>query len=133
MIGTRQLFLQHVAQTSGAPLALEIVKASGSILTDATGKEYIDMISGIGVCNVGHCHPQVVAAIQQQASAYMHVMVYGEFIQSPQVQYSALLTQHLPFTLYNCYITKYHSRTDKHTYFTRLYTRKIEINFMKIN
>jgi acetylornithine/N-succinyldiaminopimelate aminotransferase len=105
MAGTRQLFLQHVAQTSSAPLALEIVKANGVVLTDVNGKEYLDMISGISVCNVGHCHPKVVAAIQAQAQKYMHVMVYGEFIQSPQVQYATLLAQNLPSTLNSVYFT----------------------------
>lgn len=95
----RQLFLQHVGQTSPAPLALEIVKASGSNLWDVDGKKYIDLIAGISVCNVGHCHPAVVKAIQQQAAEYMHIMVYGELIESPQVAYATLLTQHLPATL----------------------------------
>jgi len=101
----RQLFLQHVAQTSEAPLALEVVKAEGSILTDATGKSYIDLIGGISVANTGHRHPKVVAAIQEQLEAYMHVMVYGEFVQSPQVRYATLLTQHLPPALQSVYFT----------------------------
>lgn len=74
----RQLFLNHVAQTSTAPLALEIVKAEGCLLTDRKGKQYIDLIGGISVANIGHRHPKVVAAIQQQLEAYMHIMVYGE-------------------------------------------------------
>jgi acetylornithine/succinyldiaminopimelate/putrescine aminotransferase len=101
----RQLFLDHVAQTSMAPLSLHIVKAEGCILTDAAGKEYIDLIGGISVANVGHRHPKVVAAIREQLDAYLHVMVYGEFIQSPQVQYARLLTQHLPGTLDSVYFT----------------------------
>jgi acetylornithine/N-succinyldiaminopimelate aminotransferase len=88
----RQLFLQHIAQTSAAPLALEIVKADCCTLYDATGKEYIDLIGGISVANIGHRHPKVIAAIQKQLDAYLHVMVYGEFIESPQVQYAKLLT-----------------------------------------
>ena len=71
----RELFLQHVAQTSAAPLALEIVKAEGCILTDIHGKEYIDLIGGISVANTGHRHPKVVAAIKEQLDKYMHVMV----------------------------------------------------------
>jgi acetylornithine/N-succinyldiaminopimelate aminotransferase len=105
MIGTRQLFLQHVAQTSTAPLALEIVKAEGVTLTDANGKKFIDLISGISVCNIGHCHPAVVKAVSEQASRFMHVMVYGEFIQSPQVQYAKKLAEHLPATLNSVYFT----------------------------
>jgi acetylornithine/N-succinyldiaminopimelate aminotransferase len=105
VMNLRQLFLQHVAQTSMAPLALEIIKAEGCVLTDASGKKYIDLIGGISVANIGHRHPKVVDAIKQQLDAYMHVMVYGEFVQSPQVQYAKLLTQHLPSTLNSVYFT----------------------------
>lgn len=101
----RQLFLQHVAQTSAAPLALEIVKADGCYLFDQQGKKYLDLIGGISVANVGHRHSKVVDAIQKQLDAYMHVMVYGEFVQSPQVQYAQLLTQHLPGSLNSVYFT----------------------------
>jgi acetylornithine/N-succinyldiaminopimelate aminotransferase len=101
----RQLFLQHVAQTSPAPLALEIVTAEGSTLTDASGRQYIDLIGGISVANVGHRHPRVVEAIKAQLDQYMHVMVYGEFVQSPQVQYACLLTDHLPSSLNSVYFT----------------------------
>jgi acetylornithine/N-succinyldiaminopimelate aminotransferase len=101
----RQLFLQHVAQTSPAPLALEIVKAQGCTLTDASGKDYIDLIGGISVANTGHSHPAVIEAIKKQLDQYMHIMVYGEFIQSPQVQYAHLLTEHLPPTLNSVYFT----------------------------
>lgn len=101
----RQLFLQHVAQTSDAPLALEIVKAEGNILTDAEGKEFIDLIGGISVANIGHRHPAVIDAIKKQLDQYLHVMVYGEFVQSPQVQYARLLTEHLPASLNSVYFT----------------------------
>jgi acetylornithine/N-succinyldiaminopimelate aminotransferase len=101
----RQLFLQHVAQTSGAPLAIDIVKAEGAELFDRSGKTYIDLIGGISVANVGHRHPKVVSAIKDQLDAYMHVMVYGEFVQSPQVNYAQLLTQHLPPQLNSVYFT----------------------------
>ena len=101
----RNLFLQHVAQTSTAPLALQIVKAEGCEMWDVDGKKYIDLIGGISVANVGHRHPKVLAAIQQQLDAYLHVMVYGEFVQSPQVQYAHLLTQHLPQSLNSVYFT----------------------------
>ncbi|CAL1521423.1 aminotransferase class III-fold pyridoxal phosphate-dependent enzyme [Chitinophaga sp. MM2321] len=100
-MNNRQLFLQHVAQTSDAPLALEIVKAAGMYMWDTSGKQYLDLIAGISVCNVGHCHPAVVKAIQDQAQQYMHLLVYGEFVQSPQVAFASLLTQHLPENL-NC-------------------------------
>lgn len=101
----RQLFLQHVAQTSQAPLALEIVKAEGCELIDASGKKYIDLIGGISVANVSHRHPKVVKAIKKQLNDYLHIMVYGEFVQSPQVQYAKLLTKHLPSSLNSVYFT----------------------------
>jgi len=103
MLTQRQLFLNHVAQTSETPLALEIEKAEGVYLTDISGKRYIDLISGISVSNVGHRHPKVVEAIKQQLDKYMHLMVYGEYIQSPQVQLAKLLTEHLPENLSSVY------------------------------
>lgn len=104
-MNNRQIFLQHVAQTSDAPLAIETVKAKGCNFWDKDGKKYLDLIAGISVCNVGHCNDEVVAAIQQQAATYMHLMVYGEFVQSPQVAYAKLLTDHLPHSLNSLYFT----------------------------
>lgn len=101
----RRLFLQHVAQTSATPLALNITSASGNYLSDADGKKYLDLIGGISVCNIGHCHPEVVRAIKEQAERYLHVMVYGELVQSPQVRYAALLAEHLPANLDCVYFT----------------------------
>jgi acetylornithine/N-succinyldiaminopimelate aminotransferase len=101
----RSVFLTHVAQTSPAPLGLEIVKARGTRLVDRKGKSYLDLIAGISVCNVGHCHPKVVKAIKEQADQYLHLLVYGEFVETPQVQYARLLTQHLPPTLNCVYFT----------------------------
>jgi acetylornithine/N-succinyldiaminopimelate aminotransferase len=101
----RQLFLQHVAQTSDAPLAIEFVRAEGSYLWDKAGKQYIDLIGGISVCNVGHRHPRVVEAIRDQADRYLHTMVYGETVQAPQVQYARLLAEHLPPGLNSVYFT----------------------------
>lgn len=101
----RELFLKHVAQTSAAPLAIEIVKAEASILYGDGGKEYIDLIGGISVCNLGHRHPKVVEAIKKQADEYLHVLVYGEFIQSPQVRYAKLLADHLPASLNSVFFT----------------------------
>jgi acetylornithine/succinyldiaminopimelate/putrescine aminotransferase len=103
MLTQRQLFLNHVAQTSETPLALEIEKAEGVYLTDISGKRYIDLISGISVSNLGHRHPKVVEAIKQQLDKYMHLMVYGEYIQAPQVQLAKLLTEHLPENLSSVY------------------------------
>ena len=76
-------------------MALEIKRAEGSKLFDHSGKEYIDLIGGISVANIGHRHPNIIKAIQDQLEDYLHIMVYGEFIQTPQVQYSHLLAAHL--------------------------------------
>jgi acetylornithine/succinyldiaminopimelate/putrescine aminotransferase len=104
-MNNRELFLNHVGQTSEAPLALEIVKAEGSKLFDVNGKEYIDLIGGISVCNVGHRHPKVIEAIKKQLDDYLHIMVYGELVQSPQVQYTTLLSEHLPSSLNAIFFT----------------------------
>lgn len=104
-INHRHIFLHNVAQTSPTPLALEIVKAEGIHMTDANGKQYIDLISGISVSNLGHCHPKVVEAINKQAQTYMHLMVYGEYVQYPQTQYAKLLTSFLPPQLNCIYFT----------------------------
>ncbi len=99
IMNNRQLFLDHVGQTSDAPLCVNIVKAEGSKMWDADGKEYIDIIGGISVCNIGHRHPAVVKAIKDQADAYLHIMVYGELVENPQVNYAKKLTDHLPASL----------------------------------
>ena len=103
MLTQRQLFINHLAQTSETPLALEIESAEGSYLTDIEGKRYLDLISGISVSNVGHRHPKVVEAIHKQLEKYMHLMVYGEYIQGPQVKLSKLLTELLPPALNSVY------------------------------
>lgn len=101
----RSLFLQHVAQTSAAPIALDIIKAKGTTITDRDGKKYLDLIAGISVCNIGHSHPKVVKAIKKQVDDYLHVLVYGEMIESPQVQYARLLSEQLPKSLNCVYFT----------------------------
>ncbi|MBS1920267.1 MAG: aspartate aminotransferase family protein [Bacteroidetes bacterium] len=101
----RELFLRHIAQTSDGPLALEIVKAEGAVLYDAKRKEYIDLIGGISVANTGHRHTAVIEAIKNQLDSYLHIMVYGEFVETPQVQYAKLLTDHLPLSLNSVYFT----------------------------
>ena len=100
----RQLYLSHVAQTIATPLALEIDRAAGIYLYGPDGKKYIDAISGISVSNVGHCHPHVVKAIQEQAAKYMHLMVYGEYIYTPQVKLCEKLASILPDALNNIYL-----------------------------
>ncbi|MBO0947117.1 aspartate aminotransferase family protein [Fibrella forsythiae] len=82
----RQLFFQHIAQTTDFPLALEIVRAEGVYLFGLNGETYLDLISGIGVSNVGHRHPAVLVAVQAQLDKYMHLMVYGEYVQGPQAE-----------------------------------------------
>ncbi len=104
-MNNRQLFLQHIGQTSEAPLCLNIVKALGSKMWDADGKEYIDLIAGISVCNIGHSHPLVVEAIKKQVDDYLHIMVYGELVENPQVQYATLLSKHLPPSLNSIFFT----------------------------
>ena len=101
----RELFLRHVAQTSPAPLALEIVRAEAVYLYDINGQAYLDLIGGISVCNIGHRHTKVMEAIKNQVDRYLHVLVYGEFVQSPQVQYAVLLTGLLPASLNSVYFT----------------------------
>ncbi len=103
-MSNRQLFLSNLAQTTDFPLAIEIVKAEGIYLYGPHGERYLDLISGIGVSNVGHCHPKVVAAIHEQVDQYLHVMVYGEYIQSPQTQLAKALVDTLPTGLDNVYL-----------------------------
>jgi acetylornithine/N-succinyldiaminopimelate aminotransferase len=101
MFTQRQLFLQHNAQTTLEPLLLEFIKASGMYLYSSDGNKYLDLIAGIGVSNIGHCHPAVVDAVKEQVDKYMHIMVYGEFVQSPQVDFAKALADVLPENL-NC-------------------------------
>lgn len=103
MYSYRQLFLNHVAQTSPAPLALEFIKGRGVWLTDIRKKRYIDFISGIGVSSIGHAHPAVVNAVQKQVRKYAHLMVYGEYVQSPQVRLAHKLAGLLPPSLSSVY------------------------------
>jgi len=103
LMTNRDIFFQHLAQTSNIPLALDIDHASGSYIFDTKGKKYLDFISGIGVSNIGHCHPKVVKAIEFQSSKYLHTLVYGEFIQEPQTQLALKLCKLLPPSLDNVY------------------------------
>ncbi len=101
----RHQFLQHIAQTSPSPIGLEMIKAEGCYIHGADGKKYLDLISGFSVANIGHSHPKVVEAVQKQAAEYMHLIVYGEFIEQPQVSYAKLLADHLPASLNCVYFT----------------------------
>jgi len=101
----RQLFLEHVAQTSETPLCFEVSKAEGVYLINENGKKHIDLIGGISVCNVGHGNEKVKQAIHEQVEKYMHVMVYGEVIMSPQIEYAKALANYLPENLNSIYFT----------------------------
>lgn len=103
-MNNRQLFLSHLAQTTDFPLMIEIEKAEGVFMYGPEGKKYLDLISGIGVSNVGHRHPKVLAAIQEQLDKYLHLMVYGEYVQSPQVKLAKALCDTLPSHLDNVYL-----------------------------
>lgn len=103
-MNNRQLFLKHLGQTSEFPLLLEIERAEGLYMYDKNDKAYLDLISGIGVSNIGHRHPEVVAAIKNQADKHLHLMVYGEFVSSPQVQLAYELSKTLPSHLNNVFL-----------------------------
>jgi acetylornithine/N-succinyldiaminopimelate aminotransferase len=103
MVSNRQLFLNYIGQTSPYPLMLEIVRAEGVYLYGPKGERYLDLISGVSVSNTGHRHPKVVEAIKKQVDSYLHLMVYGEYIQSPQVKYAEKLAGLLPPPLDSCY------------------------------
>ncbi len=104
MPNLRQVFLSHLAQTSEFPMLLEIERGAGIYLYDPHGKSYLDLIAGIGVSALGHCHPAVVAAIREQSERYLHTMVYGEYLLSPQVNLAKALTELLPDSLDSVYL-----------------------------
>ena len=103
MLSQRQLFLLNTAQTSNFPRMLEIDRAEGIYLYDTSGKRYIDLVSGFAVSNIGHRNPKVVEAIKGQVDKYLHVTVYGEYIQAPQVKFAEKLCSVLPPTLNSVY------------------------------
>ena len=103
-MNNRQLFFKHLGQTSQFPLAIEIEKAEGVFMYDSENKVYLDLISGIGVSTIGHRHPNVISAIKNQIDKHLHVMVYGEFITTPQVQLAHALTETLPGSLDNVFL-----------------------------
>jgi acetylornithine/succinyldiaminopimelate/putrescine aminotransferase len=97
-------FLRYQAQTSPHPLGLQVSRAQGSYIYDQNGKPHLDFVAGVSACSLGHCHPKVVAAIQKQATEYMHVMVYGEYEQGPALDYCKALAQALPDPLESTYL-----------------------------
>ena len=100
----KEEFLQYQAPTSLYPLGLEVERAEGSYIYDTQGKAYLDFVAGVSACTLGHCHPKVVKAIQEQVSKYMHVMVYGEYAQAPAVEFCKLLAENLPDPLETTYL-----------------------------
>lgn len=105
MLSQKQLFLLNTAQTSNSPRFLEIEKAEGNYLYDVDGRKYLDLVSGFAVSNIGHRHPAVLEAIKNQLDRYLHVTVYGEYVQSPQVNFAHLLAKVLPENLSSVYFT----------------------------
>ena len=99
----RKQFLAHVGQTSPSPMMVEVAKAEGSFFYTPEGKRYFDLVAGVSVSNVGHANPSVVKAVQEQAARYMHVMVYGELIETPQVEYARRITELLPDPIESVY------------------------------
>ena len=99
----RKQFLRHVAQTSPAPQLIEVARAEGVFFYTPEGKRYYDLISGVSVSNVGHGNRTVVEAVQRQAADYMHIMVYGEMVERPQVEFARLLAETLPEPLDSVY------------------------------
>lgn len=105
MLSQKQLFIQHLAQTSPTPPSLEIERAEGVFLYDKTGKKFLDLISGIAVSSLGHGHPEIKQAAKDQIDRHMHLMVYGEFVISPQVNLAKQITDLLPDELSTVYFT----------------------------
>ncbi|GGW66318.1 acetylornithine aminotransferase [Winogradskyella epiphytica] len=97
-------FFKYQAQTSPHPLAMEVSHAKGSYIYDTTGKAYLDFVAGVSACSLGHSHPKVVQAIKNQVDQYLHVMVYGEYIQQPAIDLTKLLAEHLPTPLESTYL-----------------------------
>src|SRR5690606_30775301 len=97
-------FYKYQAQTTPHPLALEISHAKGSYIYDTSGKKHLDFVAGVSACTLGHCHPRVVSAIKAQAEKYLHVMVYGEYIQDQPVALAKLLAANLPKNLNTTYL-----------------------------
>jgi len=99
------LFLRHICQTSPSPLGIVVARARGAKIWDTTGREYLDLLAGLGVCNIGHTHPTVIEAIARQQRDYLHVFVYGEMVQAPQVELARRLAELAPGDLSVVYFT----------------------------
>lgn len=101
----RDIFFTHQAQTTAQPIGLEVKKARGSYIIDKDNKKYLDFVAGVSACTLGHSHPKVIRAVRRQMRKYLHVMVYGEFVQDEPVQLVKLLADHLPEQLSCTYLT----------------------------
>jgi acetylornithine/succinyldiaminopimelate/putrescine aminotransferase len=128
MTNNKELFFRYLGLPSAKPVGIEILKARGIYLYDENGKEYIDLISGVSVSNVGHLHPKVVEAVKNQLDKYMHLMVYGEYIQSPQVHLAKALTKVLPESLDSVYLVNSGSEANEGAMkLAKRYTGRTEI------
>lgn len=102
-MNSKEIFLSHQGQTSPFPFLIEVERADGVFIYDKQGKKYTDLIAGVAVNNIGHCHPKVIEAIKNQVDKHLHVMVYGEFVQDAQVKFAQKLTAILPESLNSVY------------------------------
>ncbi len=102
-MNSKEIFLSHQGQTSPFPFLIEVERADGVFIYDKQGKKYTDLIAGVAVNNIGHCHPKVIEAIKNQVDKHLHVMVYGEFVQDAQVNFAQKLTAVLPESLNSVY------------------------------
>lgn len=128
MISNREIFLRNIGQTNDRPLAIEIEKAEGVYLYDREGKDYIDLVSGVSVSNVGHRHPQVVEAVKSQVDKHMHLLVYGELVQDPQVKFARLLLEQLSGSFDNIYFVNSGSEANEGALkLAKKYTGRTEI------
>ncbi|MAJ98661.1 MAG: aspartate aminotransferase family protein [Flavobacteriales bacterium TMED288] len=100
---SKSFFLNHIAQTNTNPLSIHVKSAKGSYIKDINGKKYLDLVAGVSACTLGHCHPKVTSAIKKQCDKYLHVMVYGEFIQDPQIYLAKSILSLLPSNFDNIY------------------------------
>ncbi len=105
MISAEDIFKKHQAQTFAFPSCLEIASAKGSYITDVNSKKYLDFVAGVSACTLGHSNPIIITAIKGQLDKYSHVMVYGEYVQSPQYKLAKLLAENLPSNLSTTYFT----------------------------
>lgn len=128
----RKQFLRHVGQTSPSPMLVEVERAEGVFFYTPEGKRFFDLVSGVSVSNVGHCNPEVVKAVQEQAARYMHIMVYGEMVEAPQVRYAAKIASLLPEKLQSLYFLNSGSEAVEGAIkLARRYTRRSEIVSMR--